>query len=161
MRQNRQCLVKLWKCRKAMSILPHEAKALLQLFCLEPIIFGWRQNSFSGAFASWGKIKIDYFTWTDQDWIGLMIFKNFADKGWFGFNFMESDLDSDWKISQSAHLCHMYDWVQDVCTTVKMAKWKVTIPAVPGVRCSDLTLVLLVLIVQVTVIAWLESMARL
>ena len=71
MRQNRRCLVKLWKCQKAMSILPHEAKALLQLFCLEPIIFGWRQNSLSGAFASWGKIKIHYFTWaarTGSDW---------------------------------------------------------------------------------------------
>jgi len=45
-----------------MSILPHEAKALLQLVCLQPIIFGWRHNSFSGAFASWGKIKIHYFT---------------------------------------------------------------------------------------------------
>jgi len=44
MRQNRQCLVKLWKCQKAMSILPHEAKALLQLFSLQPIIFNWRQN---------------------------------------------------------------------------------------------------------------------
>ena len=26
MRQNRHCLVKFWKCQKAMSILPHEAK---------------------------------------------------------------------------------------------------------------------------------------
>jgi len=79
-----------------MSILPHEAKALLQLFCLEPIIFGWRQNSLSGAFASWGKIKIHYFTWADQDWIGLMIFKNFADQDWIGFNFIGSGLDLDW-----------------------------------------------------------------
>jgi len=39
-----------------MSILPHDAKALLQLFCPQPITFGWRQNSFSGAFDSWGKI---------------------------------------------------------------------------------------------------------
>ena len=104
MRQNRHCLVKLWKCQKAMSILPHEAKALLQLFCLHPIIFGWREISFSGALASWGKIKNHYFTWADQDWIGLMIFKNFADQDWIGFNFIRSGLDSDWKISQSAHL---------------------------------------------------------
>jgi len=48
---------------KRLSILPHEAKALLQLFCLQPIRFGWKQNSFSGAFASWSKIKIHYFTW--------------------------------------------------------------------------------------------------
>jgi len=40
----------------------------------------------------------------DQDWIGLMIFKNFADQDWIGYNFIGSGLDSDWKISQSAHL---------------------------------------------------------
>jgi len=104
MRQNRHCLVKLWKCQKAMSILPHDAKTLLQLFCLQPIIFGWRQNNFSGAFASWGKIKIQYFTWADQDWIRLTIFKNLADQHWIGFNFIRTGLDSDWKISQSTHL---------------------------------------------------------
>jgi len=37
---NRHFLVKFWKCRKAVSILPHEAKTLLELFCLQPIIFG-------------------------------------------------------------------------------------------------------------------------
>jgi len=104
MRQNRHCLVKLWKCQGAMSIFPHEAKALLQLFCLQPIIFGWRQNSFSGAFASWGKIKIHYFIWADQHWIGLMIFKNFAVQYWIRFNFIGSGLDSNSKISQSTHL---------------------------------------------------------
>ena len=57
MRQNRHYIVKFWKCQKAMSILPHVAKALLQLFCLHPIIFGWKQNCVSGAFASLGKIK--------------------------------------------------------------------------------------------------------
>ena len=31
---NRHFLVKVWKCRKAMSILPHEAKALLEVFFL-------------------------------------------------------------------------------------------------------------------------------
>jgi len=31
---NRHFLVKLWKCQKAVSILPREAKALLELFCL-------------------------------------------------------------------------------------------------------------------------------
>jgi len=34
-----------------------------------------------------------------------MIFKNFADQDWIGFNSCGSRLDSDWKISQSAHLC--------------------------------------------------------
>jgi len=40
---NRHFLVKLsWKCQRAVSILPHddEAKALLELFCLQPIVFG-------------------------------------------------------------------------------------------------------------------------
>jgi len=31
----------------------------------------------------------------DQDWIGLMIFKNFADQYWIGFNVIRSGLDSD------------------------------------------------------------------
>jgi len=35
---NRHFLVKIWKCQKAVSILPHEAKALLELFCLQPIV---------------------------------------------------------------------------------------------------------------------------
>jgi len=37
---NRHFLVQFWKCQKAVSILPHEAKALLELFCLQPIVFG-------------------------------------------------------------------------------------------------------------------------
>ena len=47
----------------------------------------------------------------DQDWIGLMIFKNFVDHDWIGFNFIGSGLDSDWKISQSAHLCCLFVWI--------------------------------------------------
>jgi len=39
-----------------------------------------------------------------QDWIGLMIFKKFADQDWIGFNFIGSGPNSDWKISQSCHL---------------------------------------------------------
>jgi len=31
-------------------------------------------------------------------------FQNFAAQDWIGFNFIWSGLDSDWKISQSAHL---------------------------------------------------------
>jgi len=37
---NRHSLVKFGKSQKAVSILPHEAKALLKLFCLQPIISG-------------------------------------------------------------------------------------------------------------------------
>jgi len=32
-------------------------------------------------------------------------FQKFLDQDWIGFNFIGSGLDSDWKISQSAHLC--------------------------------------------------------
>jgi len=39
-----------------------------------------------------------------------MIFKNFADQDWIGFNFCRSGLDSDWKISQSAHVC--WTWIR-------------------------------------------------
>jgi len=32
-------------------------------------------------------------------------FQKFANQNWIGLNFIGSGLDSDWKISQSAHLC--------------------------------------------------------
>jgi len=35
------------------------------------------------------------FTLVDQDWIGLMIFKNFADQVWIRFKFIGPGLDSD------------------------------------------------------------------
>jgi len=35
------------------------------------------------------------FTMVDEDWIGLMIFKNFADQDWIGFNYIGSGLDFD------------------------------------------------------------------
>jgi len=35
------------------------------------------------------------FTLADQDWIELVIFKNFADQDWIGFNFFRSGLDLD------------------------------------------------------------------
>jgi len=37
---NGQFLVKFWKFKKAVAVLPHEAKALLELFCLQPIVCG-------------------------------------------------------------------------------------------------------------------------
>jgi len=39
-----------------------------------------------------------------------MIFKNFADQDWIGFKFCGSGLDSDCKISQSAHLYCSQRW---------------------------------------------------
>jgi len=44
------------QCKSCLFILPHEAKELLELFRLYPNTIGWRQNSSSSAFASWGKI---------------------------------------------------------------------------------------------------------
>jgi len=48
-------------CKSCIFILPHEAKAPLELFCLQPNMIGWRQNSCSSAFASWGKISIAFW----------------------------------------------------------------------------------------------------
>jgi len=36
---DRHFRVKYWICQKDVSILPHEAKALLELFCFQLIIF--------------------------------------------------------------------------------------------------------------------------
>jgi len=56
--QDRHCLIKFCKCPTVVSISPHEAKALLELFCLQANVFGWKQNRSSSAFASWGLIKM-------------------------------------------------------------------------------------------------------
>jgi len=40
------------------------------------------------------------FAWTDQNWIGLMIFKNFADQDWIGFNFIGG---LDWTRTEKFH----------------------------------------------------------
>jgi len=39
--------------------------------------------------------KKHIFTIADQDLIGLIIFKYFADEGWIGFNYYGSGLNSD------------------------------------------------------------------
>ena len=93
--QRRHWLITSWKCQKTVPILRHETKALLELFCFQLIVF-------SSAFASWGKIK--YMILHGRIRSGLMISKKFADQSWIGFNFIGSWLDSDQKISQSAHL---------------------------------------------------------
>jgi len=51
-----------------------------------------------------------------------MIFKNFEDQGWIGFNFCGSGLDSDWKISQSAHLWQELEVLPDGCH-LNIATW--------------------------------------
>jgi len=38
---------------------------------------------------------MNYLTLADQDCIGVMISKTFADQDWIGFNFFGSGLDSD------------------------------------------------------------------
>jgi len=40
MLNTRHFLVEFWKWQKAVPILPHDAKAPLELFCLQPIVFG-------------------------------------------------------------------------------------------------------------------------
>jgi len=40
LKRKRHFLVKFRKRKKAVSILPHHAKALLELFGLQPIVFG-------------------------------------------------------------------------------------------------------------------------
>jgi len=50
--QNGHYLVKFWKCQKAVSILTHEAKTLLERFSFQPIMFGQRQNNSSSVFVS-------------------------------------------------------------------------------------------------------------
>jgi len=37
---NKHILVKFWKCQKAVSVLPHEANALLEVFCVQPVVCG-------------------------------------------------------------------------------------------------------------------------
>jgi len=83
----------------------------------------------------------------DHDWIGVMIFKNFADQDWIGFNFVGSGLDSDWKISQSAHLCCR---VHDTSCTVNLFEWELSIPALQAVVSSILTNVSLALLLEMT-----------
>jgi len=89
-----QCFCLWWQNKHCLVNFRHAKR--LCVFCL------MRQN------------KIHGFTWADQDWIGLMSFKNFAEQGWIGFNFCGSRLDSDWKISQSTHLW----WVTQRCCCI-------------------------------------------
>jgi len=62
--------------------------------------------------------KIHGLTWAGQDRIGLIIFKNFADQHWIRFNLCGSGLDSDWKISQAAHLCWKRGCAQQWCQVI-------------------------------------------
>jgi len=52
LKPNRHFLVKFRKSQKSVSILPHDAKALLELFCFQPIVIDERHNSSSSCFAS-------------------------------------------------------------------------------------------------------------
>jgi len=63
----------------------------------------WHCIAFNQLYLAKGKIapvfmrqnKIHDFSWADQDWIRLMIFKNFAEQDWIGFNFIGSGQDLD------------------------------------------------------------------
>jgi len=50
------------------------------------------------------------FTLSDQDWIGLVIWKIFAIQDWIEFNFIGSGWTRT-EISQSVHLCfRLHHW---------------------------------------------------
>ena len=49
---------------------------------------------------------------------GTSDFQNFCGQDWVGFNFIGSGLDSDRKISQSAHLCFLAHAVQKLWSLV-------------------------------------------
>jgi len=58
--------------KSGMFILSHEAKELLELFCLQSNAIGWRQNSSNSAFVSWD--KIDTACWHCQSLISKCLF---------------------------------------------------------------------------------------
>jgi len=90
---NRHFLVKFWKCQRAVSILFHEAKTLLELFCLQLIVFGQRQNS-SSRKEKW--MILHWWIRTGSDW-------------WFSKNLRirtgsDSILsDQDWTRTENIH----------------------------------------------------------
>ena len=96
LKPNRHLVNKLWQCQKAVCLFCLMKKSTAGTFSPSTNRI-WLNNS-SSSFASWDKIKIPVFTLADQDWIGLMICKNFSDEGCVGFDFIGSELDSDWKI---------------------------------------------------------------
>ena len=80
----------------------------LCLFCFMSQEHRWHYSAFNQLCLAKGKIaavvllsneakqnKIHNFTWADQEWIGLMTFKNFVEQDWIGFSFVGSGLDSD------------------------------------------------------------------
>ena len=84
---------------KGCAYFASRGKTLLWLFFLQPIVFGWRQNSSSSSFASWGKIKLHDFTLAGQDWIGLIVFKNLRIRT--GSDSISSD--QDWTRNEKFH----------------------------------------------------------
>ena len=71
---NRHLLVKFWKCQNVVTILPHEAKALLDYFPFSQLYLA------KGKIAPVVTLKIPYFASADQDWVRLMIFKIFVNQ---------------------------------------------------------------------------------
>ena len=58
---DRHFRVKYWICQKDVSILPHEAKALLELFCFQLIIFVSRQIKLQSLFCLMRQNKNTWF----------------------------------------------------------------------------------------------------
>ena len=95
----------------------------LCLFCLMRQQHYWNYFAFNQSYLAKGKtapvVLLPCIVRQNKNiWIGLMIFKNFADQDWIGFNFIGSGPDSDWKISQSAHLCHLANLWNRITTKI-------------------------------------------
>ena len=86
----RKCLkiispIQSWSaCLKScLFSLPHEAKSMLELFCLQPNTIGWRQNSSNSAFASWGKVDIAF--WHFQNLSSQCLFCHQMQTQWWSY----------------------------------------------------------------------------
>ena len=112
---------------KNVFILPHEARALLELFCLQPIIFGWRQNSSSSAFTLWGKTKISRFAWADK-------LRSGSDE-WFskilrittGSDSILSDQNWTWTAKFHSPLISGVRFLFESSFWISLSSWKITI----------------------------------
>jgi len=87
----------------------------------------WLKAKFLFYVASWGKIKINYFTLADQDWIGLVIFKKFADRTGSDSILSDQDLTRTEKfhsplISAVFHQPHFFQWMRDSGVKMKSLK---------------------------------------
>jgi len=74
--------------------------------------------------------KIRDFSLADQDWIGLVIFKNFVDQDWIRFNFIRED----WTRTKKFHSPLISDvdamWYIKCSVVYKDAMWHINVRVV-------------------------------